>query len=568
MKIGKLAGLALLLSIVMLGAFISGCIDQGNVTRTVTGSNTTEPTQTAPNEWKDEEEKLTSLIETYEGEITDAKEKLAKVDFELESPEIEDWEAQSRKLLETAKAESDPSVRVLILQDVAKLKYYQLLNLRTLAGIGAVEKAYWENATTGEPIEAFYNMRGSFFYVSGSEVSELRRAEMVEKMGALRGYRIAGLEVYHLGTGSTLRAIREGGRTVGAGQVAFRLGAENGRWLRAFGNSIPPAIRLVNPETGKTVARVEPDENGFYMIPPVNTTLLGIADDDGFCYRPLPLDTNTMNTIPEEPEEPLICPSPEIAPFIFEPTGTDVTEPVPFEDAYIMPGEYTVTVLVMKADLKQLAEQLVNINARIGIEKTDIRRGFTRIDDLRSGLANTDTTMNELKTSIETDAKSTCSCTFSPLLRTVFGKAFGGEPFGEVPEPEVINVTDFGNGPYIPIAWEGLENYSSVVKVYVITNSNGETLVAVSDPGLTADGGELNGKRLAPSYLDRVFLEVLTGRNPQTGKEIKVIAFKVLNTDGTVGIRATGILESSKVDVVVFPGDGIDNDCNGACEKG
>ncbi|USH00163.1 hypothetical protein K1720_01410 [Thermococcus argininiproducens] len=555
MKGKTIAGLALLLGIVMVGAFISGCIDQGNVTKTVTRSNTTEPTQTAPNEWEAEEEKLTSLIDTYDKEITDAKEKLMKVSFELDSPEIDSWEAQSKKLLEMAKAERDPSVRVLILQDAAKFKYYQLLNLRTLAGIGAVERAYWENATTGEPIEAFYNVRGSFFYASESEVSELGRAEMVEKMGAVKGYRVESLEIYHFGTGSTLRSIREGGRTIGAGQAAFRLGAENGRWLKAFGNSTPPAIRLVDLETGKTIAWVKPDENGFYMIPPVNTTILGIPDDDGFCYRPLPLDTNTMNTIPEEPEDPLICPSPEIAPFIFEPIGTDVTEPVPFEDAYVMPGEYTVTVLVMKADLKQLAEQLVNVNARIGIEKTDIRRGFTTIGDLRSGLANAGIVRNELKASIETDVGSTCSCTFSPLLRSIFGKTFGGEAFGEVSEPEVINVTDFGNGPYIPVAWAGLENYSSVVKVYVMRNSNGETLVAVSDPSLKTKDGELNGKRLAPSYLDRVFLEVITGRNPQTGKEIKVIAFKILNTDGTVGIRATGIVNRGNVRVLVFPAE-------------
>lgn len=85
---------------------------------------------------------------------------------------------------------------------------------------------------------------------------------------------------------------------------------------------------------------------------------------------------------------------------------------------------------------------------------------------------------------MSTQSETTCSCTFSPLLRSVFGRAFGGEPFGEVPEPGVINITDYGNGPYIPVEWEMLENYSSVVTVYVITNSNGETLIAIGDPGV------------------------------------------------------------------------------------
>lgn len=374
MKIRKLAGFALLLSIIMLGAFISGCIDQGDVTRTVTNGSTTVTPTASTNEWKAKEEKLTSLIATYDGEIANEKENLAKIGFELESSEIGNWEAGSRELLEMVESESDPRTRVLILRDVAKLKYYELLNLRTLAGIGALEKTYWENATTGEPIEAFYSPRGEFFYIDGKGITPMNTGEMVETMySLLRGYKLESLEIYHLGTGSTLRTIREGGRTVGAGQVAVRIGAKNGKWLKAVGESTPPVLKLVDPETGETVARVRPDENGFYLIPPVNTTLLGIPDDDGFCYRPLPLDTNTMNTIPEEPEDPLICPSPEISPFIFEPTDTGSADPVPLEEAYIMPGEYTVTILVTKADLKQLAEQLVNINVKIGGEKPTSR---------------------------------------------------------------------------------------------------------------------------------------------------------------------------------------------------
>jgi len=48
-------------------------------------------------------------------------------------------------------------------------------------------------------------------------------------------------------------------------------------------------------------------------------------------------------------------------------------------------------------------------------------------------------------------------------------------------------------------------------------------------------------------------VEVFTGRNPQTGKEIKVAAFKVLNTDGTIAVRETLPIKASSVRLVVLP---------------
>lgn len=553
MKGKTIAGFALLLGIVMVGAFISGCIGQGTVTRTVSspspspsgtsvGTSTKTQSSAPGNEWEPKEKELTALVDEYDKEIVDTGEKLAKTGFEIQSEEIMKWDRTSTELLKMAREEKDPKTKVLILNDLAMLRYHELTNVRTLAGIGALERAYWENATTGEPIEPFYSMRGTFFYVSGKGIEELDRAGIVERMKAVRGYKMESLEIYHFGTGSTLRAIREGGRTVGAGQVvSIRVGAKNGFRMEAV-NGTGSELLLIDPNTGETVMRIAPDKNGVYSVPPLNTTLVGMADDEGFCYKKLPADTHTLNTIPEGPDEPLICPSPQIAPFIFEPTDDGVT-PVPVEDLYLLPGKYTVTTLVMKADLKELAEQLVNVNMRVGGGSIGVETPKKALDAFQD--AETKGYSAEMGTPAEA-----CSCTVSPLLKDVFDKAFG-EPFGEVPEPKALNIT-FGNGPYIPIAWDKLKNQSSIVVVYAITDSSGNTLIAIGDPGVKQGTKKPSTNRLASNYLDRAYIEVFTGRNA-VGEEINVVAFKILNPDGTVGLRTTALLRHGRVVMAAVP---------------
>jgi len=143
-----------------------------------------------------------------------------------------------------------------------------------------------------------------------------------------------------------------------------------------------PVLRLVDPETEKTVMRISPDKKGCYVIPPVNTSLIGVVDDlDKLkeIYKPLPPDTTVLQPITEKLDELVVCPSPEIAPFVFEPTE-DGIRPTPMDSFYLMPGEYKVTVLVMKADLKELAEQLVNINVRAGGSDVPINSAKKALD--------------------------------------------------------------------------------------------------------------------------------------------------------------------------------------------
>ncbi|KUH34527.1 hypothetical protein APY94_01530 [Thermococcus celericrescens] len=597
MKVKKLAGFALLLSVVMLGAFISGCIDQGNTTGTgtapkeTTTTTTTNPTtttttpketatSTTPKEtstsiptetnpqssWEADEEKLKGLIELYDREIAGAKEKLKKLGLELESPEIERWDKSAEVLSEMAANESDVEKRVYILQNLAELKYYEALNMKSLVGVGAVETAYWENASNGELITDFYSMRGEFIYISNGEISKLGREEMVEKMMAVRGYRMEGLEIYHIGTGSTLRAIREGGRTIGAGQIypSIKLYAKSGMEIKAPAGDFG-VLKVVDPNTGETVMQIAPDESGVYTVPPINTTLLGIIDGE-FCYRPLPHDNHYLELLDVQ-DEPLdldraICNlNAQIAPFVFEPTDSDTGpyDPTPMEDLYIMPGQYTITAISMKADLKQLAEQLVNLNMAVGSTHFETKDAKRALDAFQSAV-----TGPSLKASMQTPSEL-CSCTISPLLDGIFMDKFGEKPFGELPDARVVNIT-FGNGPFIPLPVEKAKNVSPDVMIYAITDAKGRTTVIIGDPGVKeAELGEVEPRfasmapstgRLAADYLDRVFLEVYAGRNPQTGKEIKVIAFKVLNTDGTVGIRATAFIEDGRVGVVSLPPSG------------
>ncbi len=444
MKAKKLAGFALLLSVVMLGAFISGCVDQGNVTKTVspeTGSSTGTPAEsTATEPPKATDEEILALVSQYRNAISDTKAQLQKTGFEIKGGEFSKWDAMAEELRKKAENERDPKQRTAMLYDLTRLRYYELLNLRSAVGISAVEKAYWENTTTGEPIGAFYNRRGDFFYAGNGKTTKMDVKAMVEKMYSItKGYELEGIEIYQVGTGSILvRGIREGGRTVGAGQVTIKVHAKRGMTIKTDGENFG-VLRLVDPNTGETVMRVAPDEKGTYNVPPVNTTLLGIVDEGGFCYRPLPLDENYMELMPITDEvtldEVLCAGGLQIAPFVFDPTdgGTGPYDPAPVEELYLMPGQYMVQTFVMKADLKQLAEQLVNINVKMGGTKVETRRAKKALDAFQSAVISVEASMS-------TPAEA-CSCSFSPLLQGIFREAFGGEPFAEVPAPESINVT-------------------------------------------------------------------------------------------------------------------------------
>ncbi|NJE04713.1 hypothetical protein E3E36_00810 [Thermococcus sp. M36] len=63
--------------------------------------------------------------------------------------------------------------------------------------------------------------------------------------------------------------------------------------------------------------------------------------------------------------------------------------------------------------------------------------------------------------------------------------------------------------------------------------------------------------RLAPDYLDRVYLEVMALREPKTGEKVKVVAFKVLNTDGTIALRQMALIKKGKVQVRVLSENGV-----------
>ncbi len=558
MKAKRMAGLALLLSVVMLGAFISGCIDQGNTTgmtspsetgtltgtpsktETSTATRTETTTRTSPSgtqtttETPDmTEKKILELVSQYENAIDNAKVQLEKTGFEVKDGEFSNWDAKAEELRRKADNEKDPKQRTAMLYDLARLRYYELLNLQSAVGISAIEKAYWENATTGEPIEAFYNRRGDFFYAGDDKITKMDVPQMVEKMYSItKGYELESIEIYQVGTGSVLvRSIREGGRIVGAGLAAIKIHAKGGMTIKTDGNDFG-VLRLVDPNTGETVMKVAPDEKGTYTVPPVNVTLLGITDG-GFCYRPLPIDENHMDLMPITDEvtldEVLCAGGLQIAPFVFDPTdgGTGPYAPAPLEDLYLMPGQYTVQTFAMKADLKQLAEQLVNINVRMGGTKVETKRATKALDAFQNAVTSVEASTN-------TPLETTCSCTVSPLLKGIFKETFGGDPFRDVPSPErTINITDFGTGPFIPIPAGGLKDHSAEVKVFVVSDGKGNVNIIVDESGIS------EGERLDPSYLNRIFVEVVTGRNPQTGKEARIAAVKVLNTDGTIAVRGT-----------------------------
>ncbi|MBP1912820.1 hypothetical protein [Thermococcus stetteri] len=325
----------------------------------------------------------------------DNKEKLARLNFQLESPEMETWEKLASTLEEKANGEGDLKTRVFILQDVAQLKYYEVLNLRSLVGIGAVESSYWENASTGEPISAFYRRDGSFFYSTDGGIKKLNRDAMVEVMGAVKGYEAKNLEIYHLGTGSVLRSIREGGRTVGAGKIgAVKIGVpENGTELTLIGGTKEISLVLIDPKTGKEIAVIHPDENGTYLIPPIGGIGEVVAETDppsgGFCYRPLTGSGFTNPPLQLMPVQEIgftmdCGQSSTMMPIILQPSNESTIEVASFEESYLRPGEYTITGLEMKADLKQLAEQLVSLTVKGDSARVSAKTP-TKVSDLLKG---------------------------------------------------------------------------------------------------------------------------------------------------------------------------------------
>ncbi|WP_457754240.1 hypothetical protein [Thermococcus sp.] len=248
MKKRKIAGFALLLGIVMVGAFISGCIDQGNATETgtKTGGTTSQPITTSPGISEEEkyQDSLLKAIAAYDAEIRDIESRL--------KPSTLNGLVDETKSLERDATHSTGREKTLLLERLAYSKYLQLSELRNLMVINAVETAYWENATTGEPIESFYRADGKLFMVENGKLSPLSRDEMVARMMELtKGYETESIEIYHFGSGSLIR-IREGGRTVGAGQLtAVRIGVpKNGFIIHAVGDS-PGVMRLIDPNIGE-----------------------------------------------------------------------------------------------------------------------------------------------------------------------------------------------------------------------------------------------------------------------------------------------------------------------------
>lgn len=393
--------------------------------------------------------------------------------------------------------------------------------------VARIEQSYWELALSGENISEFYSPDGRFFYGSGRNTESINASQMVEKIGEIRGFEFQSLEIYHFGTGSTLKAIREGGRTVGgqiSGSVSITVGAKDGVNLNLSSMNLSE-LRLVDPETGKTVMRIYPDENGNFVIPPVNTTLLGMVDDVDLdklkeVCKPLPTDTViVLEPIPEEPEELIVCPSSQIAPFVFEPTDNGI-HPAPIDSLYIMPGEYRVTALTMKADLKELAEQLVNINARIGGNAISTNSPKKALDAFQDAITKS----------------------ISAEFRTPREAGLSGAQ--DLSGPEGVQAVQ--------------DNSSLSVNVYVISDTHGNVLIAIGDPGVKQGTKKPSSNRLASNYLDRVFLEIFTARNSTTGEEVKVVSFKVLGIDGKFDYRASEVTKAKNARIAVFPATDAD----------
>ncbi|WP_456369946.1 hypothetical protein [Geoglobus sp.] len=528
MSVKGFAGLAIMLGLVLFAAAISGCADQGEVKQP---APTPEEKETLPEKSGTVEKEASvtetgtadfaETIRTYDAEVREAEKALSDMGYELSGEETNLWDRKVDELVNSA-SDADQELRESLLREAVSLKYYEVQNLRSLVAVARIEKTYWDMAVDGKNISSFYSPDGRFFYGSGKSIENISASQMVKKMNAIRSLEFQSLEIYHFGTGSTLKVIREGGRTVGAGQisdaVSITVGAKNGVRLNFSSESLP-ALRLVDPQSGETVMKVAPDMNGNYVIPPVNTTLLGVVDDVDLdklkeLCKPLPPDTVVLQPMPEEPDELVICPSPQIAPFVFEPTD-DGIYPTPIDSIYLMPGEYKITALTMNADLKELAEQLVNINVRVGGDAVSTNSPKKALDAFQSAIAKS----------------------ISAEFKTPREAGLPGSQ--ELPAPDGVQVIQ--------------EDSSLSVKVYVISDTHGNVLIAIGDPGVKQGTKKPSSSRVASDYLDRVFLEVFTARNSTTGEEVKVVSFKILGIDGKFDYRTTETARAKDIRMTVLP---------------
>ncbi|WP_457754239.1 hypothetical protein [Thermococcus sp.] len=235
--------------------------------------------------------------------------------------------------------------------------------------------------------------------------------------------------------------------------AAIKVGVpENGTGIRVLSNSSKPGVMiLIDPETGKKIDRITPDKRGVYRIPEIDGEVIGfVAKADppngGFCYRPLELNINTTLEPMEVCEQEFT-----VMTIIFEPSTENTFEQV------------------ARADLKQLAEQLVNFNiatARIaggnagatGLQVNEALRS-QGIDDLRGIIP--------MRTG-EFAAFRMERGDISPFLTDVLG--------------------GFGTGPFIP-----------PVELRAVGSGKG-IIVAVTGPAMAS--------KMPPEYLGGTFLEV------------------------------------------------------------
>ncbi len=536
MEVKNFIILVLLFSFILFASVLSGCVEQNEIKQPIStperNVTTSEKNATiereVTNRTKTESPTLNliEIIKTYDNQIKEAEKTLFDMGFDLESPEINSWKNRSAELLIKAEKEKNSILREKMLKEAATLKYHELQNLRNLVSIVELEKAYWESAVSGGDISEFYNTDGDLFYGSGDEIRNVSVTQMVEKMSAVKGMTFQSLEIYHFGTGSNLVFIREGGRTIGAGQVAAKIGVpENGVLIEPADPKNVPALRAIsiqtteggtavsskertrNPQTGKEIHVINPGDNGLYTIQHVNFSTIIVPEEGNSCFK---IDNY-----------PVVCSSPIVATFILEPSSKLSFESVSPDEMYIMPGNYTVTTLVMKADLKQLAEQLVNINARIGGGEVSVDTPI-RAPDVFQG-AVTKTVNVDFTTPYETNPGS--------LLDVVSKSSQEMQIFKNVSAPagaQSITTNNFS------------------IKLYVISNSHGDVLIVPQIQGILKESSD---------YTDRMFLEVFSGRSAKIGDEVRVISFKILDLDGTVDYRASVVSKAQNIRIAMFLSD-------------
>ncbi len=534
MSLKSFLGVAILFGLVFLAVFTFGCAEQN-------GAKNLAPTQTTKETIKKETQKvvkpektknelITNISNTYDMQIKEAENILFEMGFSYNSSKISMWDSKIDGILKKANSTEDPEIRKNLLIEVVTLKYYKLQNLRSLVAIAEIEKEYWKSASSGEDIKEFYSQDGDLFYGSGIKVKRVDITQMVEKMNAVNGMTLQSLEIYHFGTGSNLVFIREGGRTIGAGQVTAKIGVpENGILIEPLDLKNAPALRGIaiqtagedepsllserprNPQTGKEIFVISPNEKGIYEIQHVNVSTIVSPERGNPCFR-----INNYSTI---------CSSPIVATFILVPSKKPSFELLSPDEMYLMPGNYTVTTFVMKADLKQLAEQLVNINARISGGKVSVDSPTRAFDAFQR--TDTKTVTVDFRTHYKTNLSS---------LFGVLSKRTPTIPaFKDVPTPENIgNLTE-------------TTNFS--MKLYVISNTNGDVLIVPQIQGVS---------KIALDFADRMFVEVVNFKNPSTGEELKVISFKILDVDGKVDVRASQIAKVNNVIIAVHSDENLD----------